>query len=104
MPRLHEEPVRAGVPFAAYREALGKQRGRAVRLGPPEIAGSFEQPLPGVRRDGVERDRVRLAGTERDVKICQSRSRFRRRPRSKRRAARADAHAGKPRDFRPRKR
>ena len=53
MPRLHEEPVRADVPFAAYREALGKQRGRAVRLGPPEIAGRFEQPLPSIRGDGL---------------------------------------------------
>ena len=58
MPGLHEKAVRADVPFAVDREALGKERGLAVKLGPPEMRGRLEQPFPSMRCDGLERGRA----------------------------------------------
>ena len=59
MPRLHEQAVRAGVLFAAHRQTLGKERRLALEFGPPERGGRLEQPLPSMRRDGLERARAK---------------------------------------------
>ena len=58
MPGLHEKAVRADVPFAVDREALGEEWGLALKLGPPEMPSRLEQPLPSVRCDGLQRGRT----------------------------------------------
>jgi hypothetical protein len=68
VPGLNEQAMRAGVLFAVNRKPLRKKRRLGAGLGAPEIGGRLEQPLPGVRRDILERGRavirVRIIGID----------------------------------------